>query len=111
MDQAKVEPPLTLVERTTNECRKMKTPFALWHRFHAWRFSRKLRKQHRELMKYIRRSAYEITAWKQDISLLHEMHDYHATRAEGRTAEPPEAENVVPMKELHPAIAAAQAAG
>ncbi len=62
-------------------------------------------------MKYIRRSAYEITAWKQDISLLHEIHDFHAARAVGQDIAPPVADNIVSMKELHPSIAAVQAVG
>ena len=89
----------------------MQTTFRLWHKFQAWRMAGRLRKQHRELMKYIRRSAYEITAWKQDISLLHEMHDFHLARSAGQSVAPPTVDNVVSMKELHPAISAVQAVG
>lgn len=111
MNQAKVEKIHATDDRGKNECRKMKTTFRLWHKFQAWRTARKLHKEHRELMKYIRRSAYEITAWKQDISLLHELHEFHLARAAGQEVEAPVADNVVSMKEIHPAIAAAQAVG
>jgi hypothetical protein len=43
----------------------------------AWVLKRKIRRQHRELAKYIRRSAYEITAWKQDIGFLDDQLRHH----------------------------------
>jgi hypothetical protein len=43
----------------------------------AWCLARKIRRHHRELSKYIRRSAYEIAAWKQDIGFLDEQLRYH----------------------------------
>jgi hypothetical protein len=48
-----------------------------WHMLMAWVLARKIRHQHRELAKYIRRSAYEITAWKQDIGFLDEQLRHH----------------------------------
>lgn len=52
-----------------------------WHLFRAWLLARKIRRQHQELAKYIRRSAYEITAWKQDIGFLDEQWRHHLLQA------------------------------
>lgn len=52
-----------------------------WHLFRAWLLARKIRRQHQELAKYIRRSAYEIAAWKQDIGFLDEQWRYHLLEA------------------------------
>jgi len=48
-----------------------------WHRLEAWYLERKIRKEHHQLARYVRRSAHEINAWKQDISFLEESRDYH----------------------------------
>lgn len=68
----------------------------LWHRFHAWTLTRRIRRQHRELAKYVRRSAYEINAWKQDIAFLEEQLDNHRSFVDG--ASPPNPDKVVPME-------------
>jgi hypothetical protein len=52
-----------------------------WHLLRAWLLARKIRRQHQELAKYIRRSAYEIAAWKQDIGFLEEQWRYHLLEA------------------------------
>jgi hypothetical protein len=53
-----------------------------WHALVAWLLVRRIRRQHRELAKYIRRSAYEIAAWKQDIGFLDEQRRYHLSQME-----------------------------
>ena len=49
----------------------------IWHRLEAWILDRKIHKEHRELAKYVRHSAYEIAAWKQDIAFLEERRQHH----------------------------------
>lgn len=66
--------PRTLWERLL---RHMLRP---WHLFRIWIFTLRIRKQRRELAKYVRRSAYEIAAWKQDIRFLAEQREYHLRR-------------------------------
>lgn len=76
-----------------------------WHRFKVWLVGRRIRREHQELAKYVRRSAYEITAWKQDIGFLEEIKAYHEARCgQIASAEPPAEGKVVPMPtaELRP---------
>jgi len=68
-----------------------------WHRFKVWLVGRRIRREHHELAKYVRRSAYEITAWKQDIRFLEEILAYHEARVGQALAEPPAEGKVVPM--------------
>lgn len=69
-----------------------------WHRIKAWLVMRRIRKEHHELAKYVRRSAHEINAWKQDIRFLEELLDYHQSRAGKAPAEFPASGKVVPME-------------
>lgn len=55
----------------------MKPLLRPWHALCIWWFGRKIRKQRRDLAKFIRRSAYEISAWRQDIASLREQRQYH----------------------------------
>jgi len=52
-----------------------------WHLFRIWGLTRRIRRQRRELAKYVRRSAYEIAAWKQDIRFIAVQREYHLRRA------------------------------
>jgi hypothetical protein len=70
-----------------------------WHHFRAWRLSAKIRRQHKELAKYVRRSAYEITAWKQDISFLDELLEFHLAQAGIERPVVSEKDNVVSIEE------------
>ena len=49
----------------------------IWHRLESWILDRKIRREHYKLAKYVRQSAYEINAWKQDIAFLEESRDFH----------------------------------
>ena len=75
-----------------------------WHRFKVWLVGRRIRREHHELAKYVRRSAYEITAWKQDIRFLEEILAFHEAHAGRPAAELPPAGKVVPIPnvELRP---------
>lgn len=55
----------------------MKRLLLPWHALCTWWFGRKIRKQRRDLARFIRRSAYEISAWRQDIAVLREQRQYH----------------------------------
>ncbi len=70
-----------------------------WHKLSAWFLTRKIRRQHQELEKYVRRSAYEITAWKQDIGFLDQRLDHHLTLAGVSLPVAPTESNVVSMEE------------
>lgn len=93
----------------------MKLLLRPWHALCIWWFGRKIRKQRRDLAKFIRRSAYEISAWRQDIALLREQRQYHsAFLASGAKARPkvimphdPEiaADNIVHIKPAKKAAA------
>lgn len=78
----------------------------IWHRLRAAAIGRRIRKERRELAKYMRRSAYEMIAWRQDIAFLEEERDHHLTKAGVPIARPEHAleepDNVVPMGELAP---------
>jgi hypothetical protein len=80
----------------------------IWHRLRAAAIGRRIRKERRELAKYMRRSAYEMIAWRQDITFLEEERDHHLAKAGLALSEPkpaleePVADNVVPMGELVP---------
>jgi hypothetical protein len=68
-----------------------------WHRFQVWLLGRRIRREHHELAKYVRRSAYEIAAWQQDIGFLKEIKAYHEARCGRPSGEPPSEGKVVPM--------------
>ena len=74
-----------------------------WHRFKAWLVGRKIRREHQELAKFVRRSAYEINAWKQDIGFLEEIRAYHRARSGRSYLEPPAPGKIVPMTVVEPA--------
>jgi hypothetical protein len=68
----------------------------LWHRFRAWKLIRHIKRQRKELAYFLRRSSYEIYAWKQDIAFLEEEAAYHLKRAEVEVPSTmEESENVV----------------
>lgn len=70
---------------------------------------RHIRRQHRELAKYVRRSAYEISAWKQDIAFLDEQLAHHLMRAGLPLGlAPAAADKVVPMEDVSLAAGAIQ---
>lgn len=71
-----------------------------WHRFKAWLVGRKIRREHQELAKFVRRSAYEITAWKQDIGFLEEVRAYHLIRSGRPYVEAPLPGKVVPISSV-----------
>ena len=71
-----------------------------WHLFRIWLLTLRIRKQRRDLAKYVRRSAYEITAWKQDIRFLAEQREYHLRRARMRRERPPAEFKVVPLPDV-----------
>lgn len=73
-----------------------------WHRFKAWLVLRKIRVQHRELAKYIRRSAYEINAWKQDIGFLEETLAFHQAHSGTTSVDAPADGKVIPMESAEP---------
>lgn len=58
----------------------------LWHRFLAWNLSRKVRREHQQLSKYVRRHAYEIAAWHHDIAFLEHQLERHLALAGLRKA-------------------------
>lgn len=75
-----------------------------WHRFKVWLVGRKIRREHQELAKFVRRSAYEINAWKQDISFLEEIRAYHLTRSGRPHSEPPAPGKIVPITAAEPEV-------
>lgn len=80
-----------------------------WHKFRVWWLLRRIRHQHRELARYVRRSAYEISAWKQDIGFLDEQLVHHLARA-GMPLDlaPAAADKVVSMEDVSLAVGAVQ---
>ena len=75
----------------------------IWHRLESWILDRKIRREHYKLAKYVRQSAYEINAWKQDIAFLEESRDFH--RSFLAPSPPPSDDKVVPISEAkEPAI-------
>lgn len=48
-----------------------------WHRMQAWYFEQRARRERRKLLRFIRQSAREICAWKQDIADLEEDAVHH----------------------------------
>jgi len=73
----------------------------IWHRLHAWVLHHRIRRQHRELAKYVRRSTYEIMAWKEDIAFLEEQLDHHRSFVDG--VPQPNPDKVVPTEAEEPA--------
>lgn len=72
-----------------------------WHFLCIWLLSRKIRRQRRELAKFVRRSAYEISAWKQDIHFLDEQLEYHLALAGRPLPIVADGEKVVRIDEAH----------
>ena len=73
---------------------------------------RKIRREHHELAKYIRRSAYEISAWKQDIGFLDQQMERHLMLAGVSLSTAPVENNVVSMEDsglMRPAVSLAAA--
>lgn len=74
--------------------------FRPWHIIKARLLARKIRRQHCELAKFVRRSAYEINAWKQDIGYLEEQLGRHLALSGNPMPDTPDSGKVVSMKEL-----------
>jgi hypothetical protein len=80
-----------------------------WHKLRAWWLVRRIRRQHRELARYVRRSAYEISAWKQDIGFLDDQLAHHLARAGLPLGlAPAAADKVVSMEDVSLAAGAIQ---
>lgn len=77
----------------------------IWHRLEAWLLDRKIHRQQSALAKFIRQSAYEINAWKQDIAELEEERARHLAFLQGQPS--PSPGKVVPLDPLPDAFLSA----